>query len=124
MKNSSTIKLNKISNLENYFFMNLPKWINDLLINIILPFAKIAGKNGIVEVLKNLKAKNENLYRTLIIVGYRALVVELKPLADDTTTPWDNEAVDLVIAALLQSATDNNVPLPDVTIIALPAPTV
>lgn len=102
--------------------MTLPKWINDLLINIILPFAKIAGKNGLIEVLKNLKAKDPNLYTTIIIAGYRGLVVHLKPLADDTSTPWDNEAVNLVIEALVQSATENSIPLPDVTIVAVLPP--
>lgn len=107
--------------------MKLPKWLNDIVINILLPFAKIAGKNGLIEVLKNLKEKNPNLYGTIVIAGYRGLVVNVKPLSDDTSTPWDNEAVDLIIAALLQSATDNNLPLPDVTIVpdpVLPAPPV
>lgn len=98
----------------------------DILTNMILPIAKLAGKNGLIEVLKNLNTKDPNLYRSIVITGYRWLVVHLKPLADDSTTPWDNEAVDLVIEAIKQSAEDTGTPLPDVTIIApaLPAPTV
>lgn len=102
--------------------MTLPKWLNDLIINVILPFAKIAGKNAIVEFLKNFRTKEPNWYNTIIVAGYRVFVVHIKPVSDDTATPYDNEAVDTVIAAIVQSASDNNVPLPDVAIIpkALP----
>lgn len=104
--------------------MTLPKWLNDLLINILLPMAKLLGKNAVVQLITGLKAKDPNWYNTVIMVGYRFLVVHLKPIADDSATPWDNEAVDLIISAIAKSATDTGTPLPDVTIIpkTLPAP--
>lgn len=102
--------------------MTLPKWLQDLVINILLPLAKSAGKQKVLEYLEKEKAAQPNWYATTVIVAYRMLVVHLKPLADDTNTPYDNEAVDVVIAALKESAAANNIPLPDVNIVSLPAP--
>lgn len=102
--------------------MKLPKWLQDLVINVLLPLAKVAGKQKVVEYLEQLKSSEPNWYATTIIVAYRMLVVHLKPLSDDTSTPYDNEAVDLVIAAIIQSASANNIKLPDVTIIPKPLP--
>ena len=101
--------------------MTLPKWLQDLVINVLLPLAKSAGKAKVIEYLAQEKIKQPNWYASTVIVAYRLLVVHLKPVADDTKTPYDNEAVDLVIAALKESAAANNIPLPDVTIVpALP----
>lgn len=105
--------------------MTLPKWLTDIVFNILLPIAKSSGKKAVVDWLNNFKVKEPNWYATIVIVGYRMLVVHLKPIADDTKTPYDNEANDVVIDALKESAAANGVSLPDITIIpkpALPAP--
>lgn len=101
--------------------MKLPTWLLNILTTMILPLAKLLGKNGLVEVLNNIKTKDPNWYATLIIVSYRALVVHLKPVADATPAQWDNDTVDVAIAAIKQSAEDNSVSLPDVTIVPKPA---
>lgn len=96
--------------------MNLPKWLLDIISLVLLPMAKLIGKNGLVEMFKNMKEKNINTYTTVITVGYRALKVHIKPLADTTTTVWDNEAIEIVCSAIEKSALDNGIVLPDVTI--------
>jgi hypothetical protein len=96
--------------------MNLPKWLTDVLTTIILPLAKLVGKNGLVEMFKNMKEKNINTYISVLTIGYRALKVHIKPLADTTATNWDNEAIEIVVSAIEKSAQDNDVVLPDVTI--------
>lgn len=100
--------------------MKLPVWLQNLLIGVLLPLAKTMGKDALVAWANKLKNDDPNTYRTVIIVLYRILVVEIKPIADRTDNDWDNEANDLVISAIQKSATDNSVPLPDVTILALP----
>lgn len=105
--------------------MNLPKWLTDILTTIVLPFAKLLGKNGLVAMFQNWKEKSPNWYYTFIICGYRALKVHVVPLAEKTPTEWDDESLAIVIGAMEKSAADNNVTLPDVTIHpALPAPIV
>lgn len=103
--------------------MKLPAWLLSIIQTMILPLAKLLGKNGLVEVLNNQKEKNPNLYRSIIIVGYRIFKVDLKILADKTPQIWDNDAIDLVASAIEKSAADNGVPLPDVTIIPALPPT-
>lgn len=105
--------------------MTLPKWLTDILTTIVLPLAKLVGKNGLVGMFENMREKNLNNYTTAITVLYRVLSVHIKPLADKTATVWDNEAIEIVLAAIEKSAADHGVVLPDVTIHpALPAPTI
>lgn len=104
--------------------MKLPVWLQNLLIGVLLPLAKTMGKDALVAWANKLKADDPNRYRTYLIVLYRVLVVEIKPIADRSDNDWDNEAVDLVISAIQKSATDNGVILPDVTIHAVALPPV
>lgn len=104
--------------------MKLPKWILDILVGILLPLAKTMGKKAVVDWGNKEYAKDPNWTGTIIIVLYRFLVVNIKPIADRTDNDWDNEAVDVVIAAIQECAAVNVVSLPDVTIKQLPAPVV
>lgn len=102
--------------------MTLPKWLTDILTTIVLPLAKLVGKNGLVGMFENMREKNINNYITVITVLYRVLNVHIKPLADKTATVWDNEAIEIVLSAIEKSASDHGVVLPDVTIYPAPVP--
>lgn len=102
----------------------IPKWVLDILLTVLIPLAKVRGLKAVVDWMNKEYAKEPNWGGTGIIILYRVLVVNIKPLADRTDNDWDNEAVDIVIAAITESATANGVPLPDVTIKQLPAPVV
>ncbi len=89
--------------------------LGDFFVNLLLPTLATVGTQELVDLLQQVKTKNEAGYKSIIEGVYPPLKLVLEPITAGTKTRVDDTLVGVLVSAIEQSAALNNYPLPDVT---------
>lgn len=85
--------------------------ITDVIVSALAPVVKSVAKDKLVELLDQLKEKNEANYKTTLVSLYPIIDVQLEGVTDKTKTNIDDAVVDALKEAIEESATKNSVTL-------------
>jgi len=89
--------------------------LGEILAGAFLPVIGSVGQAHLVDILAQVKEKNEEGYKSILQGVYPPLKRILVPVVKGTKTKFDDTLVDAIVGAIEESAEANGVALPDVS---------